>query len=269
MKAIFYAVAILATGGAAFFSYNLSVKFEALEKDRVATIATNKDVSTQADVAEKKIQEERTLLAASKERRELLTQSVNQLQSAELGLKSEIAKLESSIKEQEVEFAQLQKTLEELNKALEAVGGGVTLDNISEKIEEVKKDRETKQTRFDELETLIAAAEKNLATKRAELDRLVKRMMERSARIGKNSLQAVVTAVNQDWGFLVIGAGSNSGFTPQTYLIVQRDGRKIGRVRPSAIEPTQTIAEIDFESLAPGVRMQPGDRVILASPTTN
>ena len=93
--------------------------------------------------------------------------------------------------------------------------------------------------------------------------------MERSSRISRNSMQAVVTAVNQDWGFVVIGAGSNSGFTPQASLLVERDGRKIGRVRPSSIEPTQTIAEIDFDSIASGVRLQPGDRVILATPTAN
>ena len=97
----------------------------------------------------------------------------------------------------------------------------------------------------------------------------MKRDIERSSRIGRNSMESVVTAVNQDWGFLVIGAGSNSGFTPQTSLIVQRDGRFIGRVRPSSIEPTQTIAEIDFESLSSGVRLQPGDRVMLAKPITN
>jgi hypothetical protein len=94
-------------------------------------------------------------------------------------------------------------------------------------------------------------------------------MVERSSRIGRNVMDAVVTAVNQDWGFLVIGAGSNSGFTPQTDLLVERDGRKIGRVRPSSIEATQTIAEIDLESLASGVRLQPGDRVILAQPVAN
>ena len=112
-------------------------------------------------------------------------------------------------------------------------------------------------------------ADKTLAISRAELDRLAKRMIERSARIGRNSITAVITAVNQEWGFLVIGAGSNSGFTPQTPLLVERDGRTIGRVKPSSIEPTQTIAEIDFQSLAPGVRLQAGDRVILATPTSN
>ena len=82
-------------------------------------------------------------------------------------------------------------------------------------------------------------------------------------------MESVVSAVNQDWGFLVIAAGSNSGFTPQTPLIVERDGKTLGRVRPSSVEPTQTIAEIDFNTLATGVRLQPGDRVITAKPSSN
>jgi hypothetical protein len=79
----------------------------------------------------------------------------------------------------------------------------------------------------------------------------------------------VVSAVNDDWGFVIIGAGSSTGFTPQTKLLVKRDGRLIAEVKPSSIEPSQTIAEIDPETLAPGARIQPGDRVILANPATN
>jgi hypothetical protein len=145
----------------------------------------------------------------------------------------------------------------------------VTLDTLPDKIQQIDDDKKAKQTKLEELEVLVGGAEKSLATSSAELDRLTKRMIERNVRIGRNSMDAVVTAVNQDWGFLVIGAGSNSGFTPQTGLLVERDGRKIGRVRPSAIEPTQTIAEIDLGSLSSGVRLQPGDRVILAQPVAN
>ena len=170
---------------------------------------------------------------------------------------------------QEEEFAQLDKALEEVNEILKSLGGGVTLDTLSDKIKEIEDDKIAKQKKLEELETLGGAAEKALVVSRSELDRLAKRMVERSARIGKNSMEAVVTAVNQDWGFLVIGAGSNSGFTPQTSLLVERDGRSIGRVRPSSIEPTQTIAEIDLKSLSAGVRLQPGDRVILATPASN
>ena len=50
---------------------------------------------------------------------------------------------------------------------------------------------------------------------------------------------------------------------------MKRDGRLIGKVNPSAIEQTQTIAEIDLKTLSPGVRIQPGDAVILAKPASN
>jgi uncharacterized coiled-coil protein SlyX len=199
----------------------------------------------------------------------LLTQSVSSPTSAGSALANDMAKLNDDLKGQEDEFAQLEKALAEVNNILAALGGGVILDTLPEKIQQIEDDKKAKQTKLEELEVLVGGAEKSLATNRAELDRLSKRMVERSSRIGRNVMDAVVTAVNQDWGFLVIGAGSNSGFTPQTDLLVERDGRKIGRVRPSSIEATQTIAEIDLESLASGVRLQPGDRVILAQPVAN
>ena len=269
MKAILYVVAIVVACGAAFFSMTHSGKFEAIEKDRTETISKNKETITKAEAADKNIKDEKAKLASSQEKQGLLEQSVASLKSAGSALNSELSKLDTDLKVQDEEFAQLAKALEEVNKILEALGGGVTLETLPEKITQIEDDQKAKQAKLEELQTLIGGAEKTLATGRAELDRLGKRVIERSSRIAANSMEAVVTAVNQEWGFLVIGAGSNSGFTPQTSLLVERDGRKIGRVRPSSIEPTQTIAEIDLESLAPGVRLQPGDRVILSNPSSN
>lgn len=268
MKAILYVVAILVAGGAAFFSFSLSNKFKDLEKDRISTISSNKQTTASADGADADIKKLRAELAASQEKQGTLEQSVSAAKSAGSALTGDLSKLNEDLKVQDEEFAQLQKALEEVNTILEGLEG-VTLDTLPEKIQQIEDDKKAKQASLEEKETLIAASEKSLSSSRAELDRLGKRMVERSSRISRNAMEAVVTAVNQDWGFLVIGAGSNSGFTPQTSLLVERDGRKIGRVRPSSIEPTQTIAEIDLESLAPGVRLQPGDRVILAEPATN
>lgn len=269
MKAILYVVAIVIACGAAFFSMKHSGKFEALEKDRTQTIANNKETTAKAEAAEKNIKDEKALLAASEEKKGLLEQSVSSLKSAGSALTSDLSKLDSDLKVQDEEFAQLNKALDEVNKILETLGGGVTLETLPEKIQEIEDDKKAKQAKLEELEILVTGAEKTLASGRSELDRLAKRMIERGSRIGRNSMEAVVTAVNQEWGFLVIGAGSNSGFTPQSSLLVMRDGRKIGKVRPSSIEPTQTIAEIDLDSLASGVRIQPGDRVILAKPSSN
>ncbi len=269
MKAILYVIAILAIGGAAYFSYDHSQKFAALEKDRVDTIATNKEVLADTAIADKGVKEETAKLTASKESRDLLTQTVSALKSTGSSLTSDLANLKKDLKVQEEEFAQLQKALDEVNAILANLGGGVTIDTLPAKIAEIEADKKAKQAKLEELVTLGTGAEKTLEVGRAELDRLGKRMMERSTRISRNSLEAVITAVNQEWGFVVIGAGSNSNFTPQTTLLVQRDGVKIGRVNPSSIEPTQTIAEIQFDSLSPGARLQTGDRVILAKPATN
>lgn len=269
MKTILYVVALLVISGAAYFSYDHSKLFEALEKDRVDTITGKNQTIATADAADTDIKKEKALLAASKEKRDLLTQSVSSLKSAGTALQSDMSKLNDELKGQDEEFAQLNKALNEVNTILKALGGGVTLDNLAEKIQQIDDDKKAKQKKLEELDTLVSGADKSLATSRAESDRLAKRMVDRGTRIGRNAMEAVITAVNQDWGFLVIGAGSNSGFTPQTALLVERDGRQIGRVRPSSIEPTQTIAEIELDSLAPGVRLQPGDRVILAKPTSN
>lgn len=269
MKAILYVVAILVAGGAAYFTLEHSRKFGDLQKVRLETIATNKEVSANADVKEKELKDAKGELAASETKREEVTASIAALKSTGSTLERDVAELDNTLKGQEEEFAVLEKTLEQVNAILKDLGEDINLDNLTDKIEQIDNDRKARIAKVEELETLVGAAEKLLASNRAEVDRLVKRKIERGARIGRNSMESVITAVNQDWGFLVIGAGSNSGFTPQTPLIVQRDGRLIGRVQPSSIEPTQTIAEIDFKSLSPGVRLQPGDRVMLAKPNAN
>jgi len=269
MKAILYVVAILAAGGATFLTLKHSEKFEELQKVRLATIAENKTVTANAEAKETELKKERAVLAAAEQKREELTQSITTLKSAGSTMERDLGELDNTLKQQDVEFVELEKTMKEVGEILKSLGGDVTLDTLPAKIDEIKADKDAKTAKLDELNTLISAAEKLLEKNRAEVDRLVKRKVERNSRISRNSMESVITAVNQDWGFLVIGAGSNSGFTPQTSLIVQRDGRLIGRIRPSSIEPTQTIAEIDFDSLAAGVRLQPGDRVILAKPTSN
>ena len=269
MKTILYIVTIVAICGAAALSFIHSGKLKAVEKDRIETIATNKQTTADAEATDVEIKKEKALLAKSNDAKATLEQSVSALKSTGSALTNDVSKLKDDMKVQDGEFAELEKTLAEVNDILAKLGGGVTLDTLPEKIQEIEDDKKAKQTKLEELEVLIGGSEKALVTSRAEMDRLSKRMAERSSRISGNSVEAVVTAVNQDWGFVVIGAGSNSGFTPQTDLLVQRDGRMIGQVRPSSIEPTQTIAEIDLESLASGVRLQPGDRVILAKPSTN
>ncbi|MGL4398685.1 MAG: hypothetical protein ACRCXD_02345 [Luteolibacter sp.] len=269
MKAILHIVAIVASLGAAFLSFNYSGKFKTFEAKRAEIVESIKKTNADADGKDSDIKKGRAVSAGVKEKAELLEQSVSSLKSTGSSLTNELGKLKEELKSQEEEFAPLKKVLEEVNQILSGFGENITMEALPGKVQQIEDEKKAKQTKLEELEVLIAGSEKSLVAGREEADRLTKRMVERSSRISRNAMEAVVTAVNQDWGFLVIGAGSNSGFTPQTPLLVKRDGRMIGQVNPSSIEPTQTIAEIDLDSLASGVRLQPGDRVILAKPAAN
>ncbi len=184
-------------------------------------------------------------------------------------LKNEAGKLDDQLATQDQEFKELDATLKEVQGAFTDLGEDVTIDNLGDRILEIEEDLVAKRGKAEELGTLIEGARVSLAGKRSEVERLEQRRASRTERLARNATEARVTAVNHDWGFLVIGAGTNSGFNPQTSLLVTRDGRLIGRVTPSSVEATQTIAEIDPTTLAPGVRIQSGDRVILAKPAGN
>lgn len=269
MKNIPYIAAILAACGAAFFSFSLSGKFKSVQQARLDTIAEREQTTAKADSLKTKLEDLKAALAAIALKKEEAMQKLDMLQATGASAQRDIDGLEVTLKSQEQDFAELNKAKEELGRIMSGLGEDVTIDTIGDKINELNENIKTHQAKLQEFETLTTAAEKLLATNRAELDRQIKRDVERNSRLNRDAKESVVSAVNQDWGFLVIAAGSNSGFTPQTPLIVERDGKALGRVRPSSIEPTQTIAEIDLDTLATGVRLQPGDRVITAKPTSN
>ena len=268
MKIVLYSLLILIAGAAAFFSFTQAGKFKGIQENRLAVLETEKGIESEIAVKEKILKDERALIADNKGIQESTISNVSNFRTSNAALKAEIANLEKETQGLSSDFIQLEKALEEVNSVTASIGN-VSLDNLAEKIDEIGQTKIDKTARLEELKTLATGAQKALATSRADADRISTRAAERSARIARNSAQAVVSAVDHEWGFVVIGAGSNSGFTPQTELVIERDGIRIARVTPSSVEPSQTIAEIDSKSLSAGVRIQPGDRVILATPATN
>jgi len=271
MKFISPILAIIVCAAAAYFTLTASEKFQKEQTTRLDAISTNKTVTAKADGNDVAIEKLEVELEASKQNLDVATASAEILESTERTLQTDLSRLDDQVASQDVELEALNKTLEAVKVIFKDLGfeGEVDINNLVEKINEIQEDTKTKRAKVEELETLITGAKSTLVKKQDTVARLVDRKQTRNVRISLNAMEARITAVNQDWGFLVIGAGSNSGFTPQTTLLVKRDGKLIGRVNPSAIEPTQTIAEIDFKALSPGVLIQPGDQVILANPAGN
>lgn len=269
MKAVFYALALLMTGGAAFFSFTNKQKFEDQKEQKEATIDLNTEKKRESDAQEEALAKEKTALDEANAAREQVRQSIDTLTAKSKQLARDLAAENTRLEEQKATFAKLKEAENTVKEMLEGAGANITLETLPEEIVKIEEERQAKEKQLEELEKLVEAAQKNVERNQAEIGRLADRDASRDARIRRNAMESVVTAVNDDWGFVIIGAGSNTGFTPQTKLIIKREGRMIGEVKPSSIEPSQTIAEIDQDSIAPGVRIQPGDRVILSEPATN
>ena len=233
---------------------------------RLETKEENRKVTALADQKEVELKKAQEALTETKAVRVAAQDRLANLKGQETTLRASIKDKEASL----AKFKAQQKKFEDTKAAVAKLAGELemnfSIDNIEQHLASMKNTKANRVERVDELDLLIAAAEKSIEENTAELARQVAREDARQMKINRGAIEAVITGVQQDWGFLVIGAGSNQGFTPTSTLLVKRDGRMIGKVRPSSIEATQTIAEIIFPSLAPGVRLQPGDKVIFDNP---
>jgi len=269
MKAIFYALSLLVTGAAVFFSVQNKGKFQVQHDEKIETLDKNKILDGKKAKQQTALEAEQLALETANREREAKNQAITTLRSKAKQTARDITELDSDLAEQKAKFAELEKIKAEVAAIMKDVGDDVNMDNLAQKVQEVEADRLAKEKALEELKNGVAVLEKDVAKNQEEISRLADRDVSRDKRIRGNAMESVVTAVNDDWGFVIIGAGSNTGFTPQTKLLIKREGRLIGEVKPSSVEPSQTIAEIDADTIAPGARIQPGDRVILADPATN
>ena len=61
---------------------------------------------------------------------------------------------------------------------------------------------------------------------------------------------------------------NNSNVTPQSKLLITRNGRLLGRLTPNSVEANQTVCDLNARDINRGVRIQPGDQVTLAESST-
>jgi len=274
MKTVFYILALVVTAGAAYFSWDVNKKFKEeyakihseYEDFGVGLIELNDRHKATIKTTEDELKEEEKQLEAAKTELAERNASIEVAKSNERTLQRTLGETEGTLEEQQVKLDALADAIAKAQEALK--GENVTLENLPDKVRELQEQKKSLTDQQEELTELVGGAEKSLAKNMTEVASLADRKSERDARIRRNVMEAAVTAVNYEWGFVIVGAGSRSGFTPQTTVLVKRDGRVLGQLKPSSIEPNQTIFEIDFDSMAPGVRIRRGDRVFLSQPQT-
>ena len=105
MKSIPYIVAILAAGGAAFFSISFSGKFKKVQQTRLETIANHKQTSSDAEGLEKKLSDLKAALAAIAVKKEETLQELDSLKATGATFERDTSGLVATLKAQDEDFA--------------------------------------------------------------------------------------------------------------------------------------------------------------------
>ena len=265
MKLISYALAILAIAAAGFTGWNAKdnyskevVKQDGLIQNNVTltrNIKVKEGERTAADSAKD--------LALDEESKAKAELEASKSKATELG-----NTLDSISGDLEVAAAEKKK----IDASMEALRGkfpGIELEEVPR----VVKDMETSQKKLvgeeQDASLVKKRLEEDIAKNLAESSRIVEKINQSIKRVEGNTFQATIVAVDNDWNFVVIGAGEKSGLTGESRLLIQRDGRLLGKLLISKLEPNTAVADVEPGSLRNGVVLQAGDQVILESVSAN
>lgn len=177
--------------------------------------------------------------------------------------KLKIAQVDNDSKRVQDELDVKNKKLAELKVKLDKLPQGVKPETLVEDINNMKKAIAELQAQAEVKKKEVGTEESKVAEARKALDDIVRKIEERKKSFDRNSLTARVVAVNSDWGFVVVDAGQSRGITEATKLLVTRGTATIGKLSIVSIQGERTVANILQDTLAEGVNIAPGDRVIL------
>lgn len=266
LKTILCLVAILVTLATAYFGFQNNTNFlQEQEAFAVAEKSKNQFIKNTDEVQEELDDASDKLAAANK--------LGNELEASIEAAKSDQGTLERTIAQLDTEIKGYDDTINEAARLTQQIRQSFPdgeLDEIPGIITDLEDEIKVNQKDLDEKLLLSEKLSNAVAANNSEVNRLNSKIGEIRERIKGNAIEARVSSVDNRWGFCVInGIGSNNGINGDAGLLVHRGNRLIGRLKISSLEPNQIVADIDPRSMAKGMRVAAGDRVILEKPAAN
>ena len=267
MKNILYILSILVIGGAAYLSYQNSEKL----KGEINTFEEKRDLKTNTEGTIKKVTttlvETQDALEKAKVQNATLIAEMEEMQSDERNMNREKEEEQVKIDEADARLTQLAEIKAKIDEALKGVP--VPWAQVPSEIKRLQELRKKKGDDLDLLNEHIAKLTKDVADKRASNARESDRLGKIRTKIARNAKVGAITKVDSTWGFVIINLGTNnSNVTPQSKLLITRNGRLLGRLTPNSVEANQTVCDLNARDINRGVRIQPGDQVTLAESST-
>jgi len=262
-KKILYALSVLLAGAAAYYSFANKAKLEGQISLFEETRDKKDSVEKTEDRTSKTLAETAAELEKADVRNAELIADMENMKSRETSMNKSKEEAQVKIDEAEARLANFAKVKAEIDEQLKGVN--VPWAQIPA---EIKRQQEVRKKRGDDLDLLnehIAKLTKDVADKRASNTRESDRLSKIRTKIARNAKVGAITSVNSTWGFVIVNLGTNnSNVTPQSKLLVTRNGRLLGRLTPNSVEASQTVCDLNARDINPGVRIQPGDQVTLA-----
>lgn len=180
-------------------------------------------------------------------------------------IKGKEAEVEAAKKETEEIGAKKQSMQEEINRI---IGGTGTVEEILAKNEQLKKDNDAKVEELDKISKEAEVAKKAIAESQNLITRLKQQQTTRAKSISLVNRTGTVSAVNPEYGFVIVNLGQNQGVSSESRLLVKRGSQLIGKLNIVQIEANTTVADIALKTITPGFEIQPGDEVVFENSPT-
>lgn len=168
--------------------------------------------------------------------------------------------LQKAVDESQAKIAEYKRQVEELTKTLPE---NFSIETVAETMNAIKAEIATSKGQVEKVQEQLDGKDAELKRVQDQLSDVTESIDARRKSFERNSLSAVVVAVNNDWGFVIIEGGQNKGITGDAKLLVVRGSQPIGRLNVVSVDQNKTLANIDLKSLQAGLTVAPGDRVIL------
>jgi myosin heavy subunit len=189
----------------------------------------------------------------------------NQAAAAVEGVKQELKIVERALEDVEAEIKKVEIEQKEIDLAVQRVFPDGNIKSAEELRMTLTMHKDTLTERQNKKAELIAQMEAANQAKQVQISKVreeEKYQNQRAQKLTVGGLVATVTAVNNEWGFVMVNAGQAHGVSPDASLLVKRGNSRIGRLRIVNLEATSTIADVVDDSIVPGINVQPGDKVI-------
>jgi hypothetical protein len=154
--------------------------------------------------------------------------------------------------------AELNNVTGERNTAQQELSQWRLFEMTPDKIRENLARLRTVERERDVFTTENKALSKKIANMERELDRY--RGIEPPPVLLPPGTRAKVVAVDPKYDFVILDSGGNQGILEGAIMLVQRDGKLIGKIKITGVEPNRSIANVLPEWKQEGAEIMEGDQ---------